>query len=258
MRTRVNYEIISPFYNQRYNSSPLNGIKKHLEDIVVKLSPKKILEVGCGTGHWLSILSKYKSKFCGVDLSFGMLKQFNNPAGNTSLICCSADCLPFMKVSFDFIYCVNAIHQFNNPDCFIQNASSLLKNGGLLSIIGLDPFDKHTEWYMYDYFQSTREIDYKRFPHFLDLHGEMLKVGLVDIKLENVDSIFSVKNGNEVLGDHFLDKKGSSQLALLTDEEYFLGLQTIKNDIQKAESENLEINFTNKLFFYALTGKKKQ
>lgn len=256
MKKKVNYDVISPFYNQRYNSNPLSGIQNYLQNILEETSPQRILEAGCGTGHWLSVLSKFQSQLFGVDLSIGMLKQFEN-SSKPFCICGSADNLPLRKSSFDFIFCVNAIHQFNNPVHFIQNASSLLKNGGLLSIIGLDPFDKNTEWYMYDYFPRTHEIDSKRFPLFTELQNEMLNIGLTDVNLINVDHVLSVKNGDEVLNDHFLDKKGSSQLALLSDEEYFLGLQRIKSDINKSKTNNLQITFTSKLFFYALTGKKK-
>ncbi|MEW6197010.1 MAG: hypothetical protein AB1521_17825, partial [Bacteroidota bacterium] len=63
MSEKVNYNTISPVYNERYKVSALEGVEKKLLAIVENHKPEKILEVGCGTGHWLNLLSKFSSQF---------------------------------------------------------------------------------------------------------------------------------------------------------------------------------------------------
>ncbi|MBI5712957.1 MAG: hypothetical protein HZC38_05965 [Chloroflexi bacterium] len=64
----------------------------------------------------------------------------------------------------------------------------------------------------------------------------------------------SHKTGREVLGDHFLQKYGTSQLALLSKEAYTEGIGKIKSAIAAAESRNEEIVFAAEFSFPAVIG----
>lgn len=257
MIEKVNYNEISPVYNVRYNVSPLEGVLSFLKNIVETYSPKNILEIGCGTGHWLKELSNYEVQLFGCDYSTGMLKQaFRDPIKNIHLFNADANSLPLKKNSFDLIICVNAIHHFGDKKKFIIDSSSLLKNGGIISIIGLDPRDTNVEWSLYKYFDRTYQIDLNRFPSFDDISKwiEMSQCNRVEKKL--VHTVDKIIRGREVLKDHFLDKRGASQLALLSDSEYQNGITKIKSDIEKAESEGKEFEFVVKLNFFSITGYK--
>jgi SAM-dependent methyltransferase len=257
MIEKVNYNEISPVYNVRYNVSPLEGVLSFLKNIVETYSPKNILEIGCGTGHWLKELSNYEVQLFGGDYSIGMLKQaFRDPIMNIHLFNTDANFLPLRRNSFDLIICVNAIHHFSDKKKFVIDSSSFLKNNGIISIIGLDPRDTNVEWSLYKYFDRTYQIDLNRFPSFDDISRwmEMNRCNRVEKKLvHTVDKIIS---GRDVLKDHFLDKRGASQLALLSDSEYQNGITKIKSDIEKAESEGKEFEFVIKLNFFSITGYK--
>lgn len=256
MTNHVNYNNISPVYNERYKVSSLEGVEKKLISLVENLKPEKILEVGCGTGHWLNLLSKYSSLLYGADYSTGMLNIAKKSNTYLNLVNADAGNLPFQKNSFDLILCINAIHHFTNKKSFIDNVSSLLKTNGVLCIMGFDPYDKENDWYLYDYFESTRQIDLDRFPTFYELEKWASENGFAEIKTELIHIVKNDKTGRDVLQDHFLDKRGASQLALLSDEEYQKGLEKIKEDILKTEQSNKEIVFHVKLIFYALTAKR--
>lgn len=253
-KAKIDYNKISSVYNERYKISPLSGIQVFLENLVSNQPLQNILEVGCGTGHWLSVISKLNRRLYGIDYSVGMLKQVNS--SGSFLLNADANLLPIKENSFDLIYCVNAIHQFNNPFQFVKDVNPLLKHNGQLSIIGYDPFAKNTKWYLYDYFPETYQIDLKRYPKFDDISTEMIKHGFTNIFLKNVDSVYSFKKSHEILDDHFLDKKGSSQLALLSEEQYRAGLEKIKMDIEKSKKVNTELHFETNLSFYSITGTK--
>ncbi|MBI1936514.1 MAG: methyltransferase domain-containing protein [Ignavibacteriales bacterium] len=256
MTNHVNYNNISPVYNERYKVSSLEGVEQKLLSIAENCQPQKILEVGCGTCHWLNLLSKFSSELYGADYSTGMLNIAKNSKTYLNLVNADANKLPFHRNSFDLIICINAIHHFSNKKLFIDNVSSLLKPNGILSIMGFDPYDRENDWYLYDYFERTHQLDLERFPTFNELEKWTSENGFGKIKTELIHIVKNNKTGRDVLQDHFLDKRGASQLALLSDEEYQSGLEKIKEDILKAEQLNEEIVFHVKLNFYALTAQK--
>lgn len=257
MHRRVDYNSISEVYNARYEVSPLSGILNYLEFLVKEKEPLKILEAGCGTAHWLKKLTSFRSSLFGADYSIGMLKK-SAPDSRDRINLLNADAcrLPMKENSFDLIFCINAIHHFPDRNKFIETASGLLKKKGIITIIGLDPRDKEIDWYLYRYFDRTYQIDMDRFPSF-DSISEMLSrsnLKVIDKKL--VHQVNDSKAGREVLNDHFLDKRGASQLALLTDKEYKLGIEKIINDIESADQQNEKIQFNVRLNFYAVTAEK--
>lgn len=257
MTEKVNYNEISAVYNVRYSVSPLEGVLSFLKNLVGTYSPKNILEIGCGTAHWLRELSNYEAQLFGGDYSIGMLKQANtNPYKNIHLFNTDANSLPFRRNTFDLIICINAIHHFSDKKKFIFDSSSLLRNDGIISIIGLDPRDTNVKWSLYKYFDRTYQIDLDRFPSFDDISEWMKLSGCYRVEKKLVHTVDNVIRGRDVLNDHFLDKRGASQLALLSDSEYKNGISKIKSDIEKAESEQKEFEFTVKLNFYSITGYK--
>ena len=256
MNERVNYNQISPVYNSRYKQNPLTGIRAHLEKLYNEFLPRNILEVGCGTGHWLNIFPKNNSILYGADFSLGMLGQAKIEVDRTSYINADANFLPIKNNSIELIYVVNAIHHFLRPLDFIKDASKLISTGGHVCIVGIEIEESVNQWYMYDYFEKTLEIDRNRFPSFNELEVEMIASGFTNISKILVEQVKNSIPGSNILNDHFLDKKGASQLALLTDEEYQNGINKIKQDIQKAKQENNKIYFNTNLNFYAITGVK--
>jgi ubiquinone/menaquinone biosynthesis C-methylase UbiE len=76
-------------------------------DGLAELESKKILEVGCGTGQWLSDFTKWGARpenLWGIDLLLDRLAKARNscpPA--VRLQCASATQLPFRNESFDLV-----------------------------------------------------------------------------------------------------------------------------------------------------------
>ncbi len=256
MIDKVNYNEISPVYNDRYKQSPLEGVEKYLVKTVQSYKPKNVLEVGCGTSHWLNQLHGFDCNLFGADYSLGMLSNKFISGTKINLLNADALHLPVKKSSFDMIYVVNAIHHFSNPFKFINDSFQYLKPGGRLLIIGLEPRESQYNWYMYKYFKRTYEIDINRFPTFEQIKTSMNCSGYGSIKIEQVHKIDIIKKGRDFLEDHFITKKGASQLALLSDEEYRKGIDKIKSDIEKSEAVGKESHFEIKLHFYAASGIK--
>lgn len=256
MKEKVNYNEISSVYNVRYNVSPLEGVLTFLKQIVELYSPKNILEVGCGTAHWLKVLANYNLQLYGCDYSIGMLKQANCSTSNIHLLNADANLLPVKPNSIEMIICVNAIHHFIDKKKFIIDSAKLLKKNGILSIIGLDPRDPEINWSLYKFFERTYQIDLRRFPSFNDIEEWMKQNGFYKVERKLVHRVDKVLSGRNVLEDHFIDKRGASQLALLSEQEYQNGISKIKSEIERSEKENKIFEFIVKLNFYSITGFK--
>lgn len=222
----VAYDEVAKLYDRRYSAGP-EGVAEMLGSWAARVRAARILEVGCGTGHWLSRLAG-RAALYGLDYSAGMLARAR--AKSDALLLCRGEAaqLPFARGSFDFIYCVHAVHHFRDPADFINQAYSLLRPGGALLIIGMDPHPGQDRWYVYDYFPGTRQTDLRRYPSSAALLGLMEEAGFTGCQRLSDARLRQDFAGKEVLHDPVLQKDGVSQLSLLTDEDFNAGMARIK------------------------------
>ena len=149
-----------PHIHSRYDGpNKLDGIAQALRSF----QGDTRLEVGCGTGRFLEVLRETRATVFGVDASTGMLSQAAARLGSSNLVAARANQLPFVAKLFDLICCLNAIHHFDDPRGFIVDAVELLKAGGSLAIIGMDPRTIRRRYY-YDYFDGAFDLDMRRYP----------------------------------------------------------------------------------------------
>ena len=255
-RLRVNYDHIASTYNHRYRSNRLSGVEAALYSFAQDYEVDRALEVGCGTGHWIGVMSSVVPHVVGLDFSIGMLREAQFHLMNSSLVHGLGEQLPFQPECFDLVFCVNALHHFRNSEAFIQASWNALTNGGYLAIVGQVPQDQPNRWYVYDHFEGTYETDIQRFHTWETVKGWMLKAGFDSLRLDPVETIQDHKYGAGVLDDPFLEKNATSQLALLTDQEYHRGIQRIQNALKVAELNGETLIFPVDLRLDMLVGKK--
>jgi SAM-dependent methyltransferase len=253
---RVDYDEIAPGYNHRFvlDRSPLRV--KALRSLCQRLRAHRILEVGCGTAYWLAQLDVGSPEFHGLDASAGMLQQAQRRGAPTNLVRGYARDLAYESNSFDLVFCVNALHHFEQPRSFIHEASRILRAGGVLAILGSDPHGQRGSWYVYDYFEGAYQRDLERFPSWDNVCVWMADAGFDRVALEGVERIYDPKHGRRVLEDPFLQKNACSQLALLTDEAYEAGLRRIEAALDAAEAAGEDLVFRTDLSIAMLTGHK--
>ena len=107
----------------------------------------------------------------------GMLIRTHVRDARASLVRATTGVLPFYPGSFDLIFCVNAIHHFGRTEQFIAEARRLLRAGGTLAVIGMDPHHGHDYWCVYDYFPETKAKDLARYPSSGQMIDVMLRAG---------------------------------------------------------------------------------
>ena len=252
----VNYDRIASEYDRRYFKNPHQGLLNTLRAILSQKNLYKVLEVGCGTCHWLKALgSKADATLLGIDSSIEMLKGADKPQG---IILCQgrAEYLPLKPESFDFVFCINAIHHFVNKSAFIREGYRVLSKNGKMAIIGMDPRDDRNKWYIYEYFNGTYERDLARFPSWENVKNWFTQCGFEYIDLVDVETIHDPKLGKAVLKDPFLKKSACSQLILLSDSEYDQGMDKIKSSLSHNQScRNL---YENNIVLSMVIGKKSE
>ena len=253
-RILVNYDDLAPTYNQRYTINQHAGIVAALQAVVQTTNAKLVLEVGCGTGRWLPELQSIAERVYGLDLSVGMLRQAHQRRADLDLICGHASRLPFPDAMFNLIFCVNAFHHFAQPHAFLAEARRLLGPGGKLAIIGMDPHDGQDRWYIYDYFEGTYEADVARFPARETLSAWMLTAGFADVEHFLVERMLHQVVDRGVLADPTLQKYGTSQLALLTDDAYTTGRRRIEAALVEAEARNERVSFPVDISLFMVIG----
>lgn len=74
MDERVDYDEIAETYDQRYEREVHGGVAQAIVEFVGDDTTSRIVEVGCGTGHWLASLEQRGfTNLAGLDASEGRL-----------------------------------------------------------------------------------------------------------------------------------------------------------------------------------------
>jgi SAM-dependent methyltransferase len=194
---------------------------------------RTVLEVGCGTGHWLARyagppdVAAPARQYVGVDLSAGMLAQARVAVSQVPLVRGRAEALPFADASFDRIYCVNALHHFSDRGIFFAEARRLLRTGGALLTVGKDPQGEMDSWWVYDYFPGTLENDRERFARVRTLRGELALAGFTWAESFEADHIEAVVPAADAIAKGLVDRAYTSQLAILSDEDFATGVRRL-------------------------------
>lgn len=243
----LNYDQIATQYNQRYPDSQTWQRGQTLLELAKQIKAKHILEVGSGTGFWLNLLNQTGATLFGLDYSMGMLAQAKGQPAPLHLTRGLGTQLPYPSSTFDLLYCVDAIHHFGNHHAFIAEASRLLKPGGALAIIGHDPHEGGSNWYVYDYFDTVYDTDLRRYPAGSSVLRWMEQEGFIDRSSQTAEHIRNIHVGDAVLKDPFLKHNATSQLALLSEETYQAGMERIRQALADAKEKGEHIVFRSEI-----------
>jgi SAM-dependent methyltransferase len=252
----VDYDQVAPTYDERFAhyAGAREGVGAALTAVIREVRAERAVDVGCGTGHWLRVVSSLGCAVYGFDLSLGMLRRARS-AGAANLIRGNAADLPFGPATFDLVFCVNALHHFADAALFIRNARELLRRGGALAVVGMNPRGGRDRWYLYDYFPGTRERDLERYPSSGAIADWMIDAGFSAVRWQVVEKLCDSRAGKEILDEPMLQKNATSQLTLLTDEEYSAGIARIRAAVAKAEAVDEKIVFSADISLHMVVGR---
>lgn len=227
----TDYNAIADTYDRRYSEEDYDGIERALVDFVADM-PRDVLEVGCGTGHWLQALSAMRFRVVGVDASQRMLSKAKSKLETGRLVRGCAEHLPFSNDTFERIFCINAHHHFLDKQLFVAEARRVLKSGGKMFLAGLDPHSGTDRWWIYDYFETALELDRERYPSCEQLRRWMEEAGFTNIETAEVMHSPGDVAAREALEKNLLARDQLSSLAMLTEREYDAGLRRIRKALE--------------------------
>jgi SAM-dependent methyltransferase len=228
MTQRVDYDRVASAYNSRYERNIYTGVEQALEAFVEPCASThhRVLEIGCGTGHWVRRLRESALIAFGLDPSAGMLEIARGSLFGR-LIRGRAEALPCVSASCDRLFCVNALHHFSDPAGFFVEARRVLRFGGGLLTVGLDPHNGEDEWWIYDYFPGALAADRKRYLPTERIRELMEGAGFSRCETRMVQHLPREMTVSEARAAGFLDRTSTSQLMVISDAEYEDGLQRI-------------------------------
>lgn len=144
--TRTNYDRLSRWYDLFSGSSERPARQRGLQMLDIQQG-ERILEIGCGTGEALPILSSYAgpaSPIFGLDLSTGMLRRAKSKlerraSSNVKLMQGDSSRLPFTDETFDVIFMSFTLELFPTEEISIilEECRRVLRLGGRLGIVSL-------------------------------------------------------------------------------------------------------------------------
>jgi ubiquinone/menaquinone biosynthesis C-methylase UbiE len=249
----TDYDQIAGRYDRRYQIHEYGGVRAALLDFAG--GSGAVVEVGCGTGHWLETLQAQAarhSRLAGVEPSAEMIARARTTAPDAHLVRALAEALPWQDAAFDRVYCVNALHHFSDRARFFAEARRILKPGGALLTIGKDPHAERDSWWVYDYFPETLAIDRERFARVRTLRGEMTLAGFSWSESFEADRIEAVQPATDALASGVVDRAYTSQLAVLSDDEFAAGVARMK---AANEAAGGELQLVTDFYLFATVGR---
>ncbi|KAG8808572.1 hypothetical protein FRC17_003887, partial [Serendipita sp. 399] len=146
-------------FAQNYDDNPfVDQVAKQVVDLIrnkVALSEEStiMLDYACGTGQISRKSEPYVKKVIGVDISQGMVNQYNQRASDQAIPQekMQALCIPRLHgddsdldgQKFDIIICAQAYHHFSDINKVTKDLTNLLKPGiGRLFIADLMQYDR--------------------------------------------------------------------------------------------------------------------
>ena len=136
----------------------------------VKLDPTRVLDLGAGTGYISKqLLQRYpKSKLVAVDIALSMLKktaQHRNWLRKPTVVCASAESLPFKDASFDIVISNLMLQWCDDLTGVFAGINRILTGSSLLTFTTFGPDT------MRELRQSWSAVDgYEHTSTFVDMH----------------------------------------------------------------------------------------
>ncbi len=197
-----------------------------------------LLDMGCGTGNYMSALNPIAKAIIGIDSSLSMIGRARSKVHNSSFICGDITFLPFGSETLGGAYAIQVLHHVRNKIDFLKEVHRVLKRDSYVALHSCSHDQMRAFWF-YHYFQKGLEKDLERIPDTGDICMLLERSGFLNIGVEicYYDTVVS----NEI-PERYLDESyrgGVSTFALLTEDEIESGCDKIRRDISTGDAERV-------------------
>ncbi len=133
-----------------YDATPNPLLDLELRALSAKLAPwnyRRVADLACGTGRWMSFAASKGAHVFGVDLCCPMLERAAaKPALSSRLIHATADSSALASASFDLVLCSFAVGFLTKPAALILEMSRLAAPGGRIVVSDMHPTALAAGW----------------------------------------------------------------------------------------------------------------
>jgi ubiquinone/menaquinone biosynthesis C-methylase UbiE len=187
----------------------------------------RVLEVGCGTGNYVTALQGAVGCSCwAIDPSEEMLAAARSRSVNVTFQAGRAEQLDFQLACFDLVFSVDVIHHLGDHAAYFGEVYRVLEPGGRVCTV------TDSEWIIRHrkplavYFPETVEADLQRYPRLIALRAFMQGAGLRDIEEDLVEFSYEVTDSSPYADQAF------SSLYLISEEAFQRGLERMERDLR--------------------------
>jgi len=131
---------IARFYDAVYHrdASASDQPSQHLVRLAKRFSPasgKKALDIGCGTGAWLQVLSDNGADVCGIDISERAIEAARRRLPQAGLHVGPAETLPYEDDSFDIVTCLGSLEHFLDQPMALREMARVARPDGRILVL---------------------------------------------------------------------------------------------------------------------------
>jgi ubiquinone/menaquinone biosynthesis C-methylase UbiE len=226
----VNYDLMAAAYDRRYVNNRYDPVRATLRDFIGDGRTLDVLEVGCGTGHWLAEIAGSAATIAGLDPSAAMLGIASEATKQAILVRGEAEHIPWRARCVDRVFAINAMHHFRDTRAFIREARRILRPGGAMMTIGLDPHTGLDQWWIYEHFPSALPADRARYASTASIRALLAESGFESVVTAIAQHDPAAVPFQRAVELGILDRRASSQLMVIGDDEYEAGMERLRRD----------------------------
>jgi radical SAM protein with 4Fe4S-binding SPASM domain len=130
-----NYSVLAQYYDKLTNYMDYKTKAKKIKELFKKYNVKSVIDLGCGTGNFTTLLQRFGFDCTGVDISKEMIEIAKSKNKNIPWILGDITKIKFKK-KFDAAICLfdtlNHLTKKRELSIFFKNVSALLKKNGIL------------------------------------------------------------------------------------------------------------------------------
>jgi ubiquinone/menaquinone biosynthesis C-methylase UbiE len=139
-KTLLDHATVRDYYDREYygKANSPDRISNHYRRLARRFQPwrgKRLLDIGCGTGAWLTAATQLGAESAGIDISRVAIDACRRRLPHAELHCGPAERLPFADRQFDFISCLGSLEHFISPETALREMVRVAKSDSTLLIL---------------------------------------------------------------------------------------------------------------------------
>lgn len=123
------------YYRGRRSSGKTSGHHRRLARRIAIRPEEKVLDVGCGTGEWLTAMAGRGAIPAGVDISEVAAEVCRRSLPEADVVCGPAEDLPFPSGHFDAVTCLGSLEHFLDPISALREMVRVGKPGARILLL---------------------------------------------------------------------------------------------------------------------------